>query len=41
MIVDAEFEEIKPVSVKRVEAKVAKFDLVLIAIAFAIGYMAF
>ena len=41
MIIDAEFEEIKPVSVKRTEAKIAKFDLLLVAIAFAIGYAAF
>jgi hypothetical protein len=41
MIIDAEFEEIKPLSVKRTEAKIAKLDLILIAIAFAIGYMAF
>lgn len=42
MIIDAEFEEItKPFVIRKLEAKVAKLDLVLVFTAFAIGYMAF
>lgn len=41
VIIDAEFEEIKPAADKRLERKVARLDLVLVAIAFIIGYMAF
>lgn len=37
----AKIEEIKPAADKRLERKVARLDLLLIAIAFAIGYMAF
>ena len=41
IVIDAEFEEIKPAADKRLERKIARLDLLLIAIAFAIGYMAF